>query len=241
MWVKSEELAPLKIDYTYVAIPSYYDSTAVIENPITDYKAEVKSTSADRMSDKNGNILWFSLGTFTDIEKFSEEARFYSGGNIKYKICVTKDGTGISIIEIDPMRSGLSVSYVGVKEGESASNVEWIGPRIYELGRKWTVPWTKKGGVNGISDWSPTSKLNNVSLTPKAEIEKDKLIYLISLGPITEKDGDLYAGDSKLSKDQIEDLKKFRILHRNHIFAKYQICEGYNEAVETARQLRSSK
>ena len=54
MWVKSEELAPLKIDYTYVAIPSNYDQTAVIENPITNYKGEVKSTSADRMSDKKG-------------------------------------------------------------------------------------------------------------------------------------------------------------------------------------------
>ena len=180
----------------------------------------------------NGEPFFIDLGEFTDIEGFSDYAQKHLRGKIHFRICLTKDANDLALIQIKPKFLSRFLSTISKYSAQfteqDKADVNFVGPIIYDKGRQWFNVW--EDGEKTY-DWQPTAIYENIELTPKAQVEVLRVLRFVNLGKISEKDGELYARDRQLTKEEIEEAKKWGILTRKNIFSKLEVANDYNETI----------
>lgn len=187
------------------------------------YTYEGKGTSSDVL--KAGDAeQFFYLGRFDDIQTFAKSARMEfkrldsnHKERAQFWVCPTKGLSDIAIIKIKQIRSYLDYDdndpYLTEAERDK---FRWVGPIIYRLGANYVNKFSEK---KETTDWDPIALILNIKLTPKAIIEKNKLLYHLSLNKKLYSTQDRYGNNYykydnvDLTEQEVKDLIKFGIIN----------------------------
>ena len=196
-----------------------------VESLFESYEQKSKGNGYNDYMTIDGKPKGFRLGTYTDIQGFSPEARRDFGGQITFIVYPSKDRRRITMYGI-PKAIACSTRFAG--EG---GKIRYYGPIIYHKGAKFRV-W---GTASATTDFQPICLRYNVRLTPAADRDaKLLLMTLMDFGEITGKNGRFYKEDgTELTQTEIDTARKFGIIRL--VGGHERVDTGYIKSLTTAK------
>lgn len=196
-----------------------------VESLFESYEQKSKGNGYNDYLTVDGKPKGFRLGTYTDIQGFSPEARRDFGGQITFIVYPSKDRRRITMYGI-PRAVACSTRFAG--EG---GKIRYYGPIIYHKGAKFRV-W---GTANATTDFQPLCLRYNVKLTPTANRDaKLLLMTLMDFGEITGKNGRFYKEDgTELTQTEIDTARKFGLIKL--VGGHERVDTGYIKSLTTAK------
>lgn len=196
-----------------------------VESLFESYEQKSKGNGYNDYMTIDGKPKGFRLGTYTDIQGFSPEARRDFGGQITFIVYPSKDRRRITMYGI-PKAIACSTRFAG--EG---GKIRYYGPIIYHKGAKFRV-W---GTANATTDFQPICLRYNVRLTPSADRDaKLLLMTLMDFGEITGKNGRFYKEDgTELTQTEIDTARKFGMIRL--VGGHERVDTGYIKSLTTAK------
>lgn len=190
----------------------------------------------DYFADEKGGPLLIDLGTFTDLQKFSEGAQHTFKDGIPIRVAVSKDLNRITLVDIwrkwRTTTPEETYGYRGVgKERETISFTHY-GRVIYGEGAKWIAPGTLLSDKKKYIPYQPICYLNNVryDVIPSAKKAANQLLsFLRKTGKLTwdEKTKQvLKVNGQPLTKQEYKTAKRFKLITAEKVLLFFEQDNG---------------